>query len=275
MDEWLKVVFQGIVQGVTEFLPISSTGHLLIFSDLLNFQEIDSGTFEIFIQIGTLVAVIAFYRTDLWYQVRSFPNEASVRRLWINVIIASIPLAIIGFLVLDFIENEVFANENLLIFIIAITLIIGGVIFLWVENSRFVETDEATSSLNDVTLNQAVFVGVAQVFALIPGTSRSGATIVGGLLTGLNRKTATEFSFYLAIPALGGATVLKFLFDLNEIDGRGFAFLLVGATVAGVVAWFAIAWLLRYVSRHNFVIFGYYRILAGIVLLVMLAFGWI
>lgn len=273
MEEWLKVIVQGIVQGITEFLPISSTGHLLIFSDLLNLEVVEPGTFEIFIQIGTLVAVIAFYRVDLWQQARAFPRDKDVQRLWLNIVVASIPIAVLGFALLDFIEQEIFANEDLLVVVIAATLIIGGIVFLLIERSEAVVARQTTASLTQISLRQAVLVGIAQAFALIPGTSRSGATIIGALLVGLNRTTATAFSFYLAIPALGGATVLTFLFSLDEVDTEGILYMIVGAIVSGIVAWYVIAWLLRYVARHNFIIFGYYRIVAGVLLFLMLATG--
>lgn len=270
MEEWLKVIIQGFVQGFTEFLPVSSTGHLLIVSDIINMDFIEPGTFEIFIQVGTLAAIMAFYRADLWRQVRSVRRDPAVQRLWMNIIVASVPIAVLGFLLLDFIMDDLLANESARGWVIAITLILGGLIFLWIERRPRPEEEHLTSNLMDITLRQAVWVGIAQAFALIPGTSRSGATIVGGLLTKLDRPTATQFSFYLSIPALGGATILTLLFDLNELDTTGLLYLLGGAVVSGIVAWFTIGWLLRYVSRHNFVIFGYYRIIVGIILMIWL-----
>ncbi|GAB4309887.1 MAG: undecaprenyl-diphosphate phosphatase [Phototrophicales bacterium] len=270
MEEWLKVIIQGIVQGFTEFLPVSSTGHLLIVSDLINFDFIEPGTFEIFIQIGTLFAIIAFYRNDLWQQVKNVKHDPAIQRFWLNILVASIPIAVLGFLLLDFIMDDLLADQTMRGWVIAITLILGGVIFLWIERRPRTASEQLTTHLTDITLMQACWVGIAQIFALIPGTSRSGATIVGGLLAKLDRPTATQFSFYLSIPALGGATILTFLFNLDELDTNGLLYLLGGAIVSAVVAWVTIDWLLRYISRHNFVLFGYYRIIIGIILMIWL-----
>lgn len=273
MEEWIKVLIQGIVQGITEFLPISSTGHLLIVSNLLNFEVDQTGTFEIFIQIGTLVSVIGLYRNAIWQQIRTFPSDGAVRAFWYKVILASIPIAVTGFLLLDFIMEDLLGNPSALTVTIAITLIVGGVIFLWIEHHPTFSQTDTEERIYEITYLQALWVGIAQMFALIPGTSRSGATIVGALLTGLNRRTATVFSFYLAMPALGGATVLTLLFNLEDLQFDGLAYLLVGAVVSGVVAWFAIEWLLDFVSRHTFIAFGYYRIVAGLLLFVLLGLG--
>lgn len=270
MEEWLKVIIQGIVQGFTEFLPVSSTGHLLVVSDLINMDFIEAGTFEIFIQFGTFVAIVAFYRMEIWQQIKTVRHDSAIQRFWLNIIVASIPIAILGFLLLDFIMDDILANESARGWVIATTLIVGGFVFLWIERRPQPDEAELTTKLTDITLMQAIWVGIAQVFALIPGTSRSGATIVGGLLSKLDRSTATQFSFYLSIPSLGGATILTLLFDLDELDTTGLLYLLGGAFVAGIVAWFTISWLLRYVSRHNFIVFGYYRIIVGVILAIWL-----
>jgi len=272
MSEWVKVIIQGVVQGFTEFLPVSSTGHLLVFSALLNFQESMGGTFEIFIQIGTLVAVLAFYRADLWAQVKRVPNDRQVQRLWFHIVVASVPIAVIGLLLVDFITEELFPPDTAP-YIIAVTLIIGGVVFLWVENQPALIERMQTGSIYDITLRQAVLIGLAQALALIPGTSRSGASIMGALLVGVDRPTATTFSFYLSIPALGGATIIQFLSDVEVINTQDAINLFLGAFVAGVVAWFTIEWLLRYVAHRSFALFGYYRIIVGILLFILLAIG--
>jgi undecaprenyl-diphosphatase len=161
--------------------------------------------------------------------------------------------------------------------VVAIMLIIGGVIFLWIESykAQIDTTNDACSNkgIYQITTKQALIVGIAQAFALIPGTSRSGASIVGGLLAGLDRETATTFSFYLAIPALGGATLITLLTSLDELESQQLGFLILGGLVAGWSGWLIIAWLLRYVAHHNFIIFGYYRILVGFALLVLVVLG--
>lgn len=265
MLDWLKVVILGIVQGVTEFLPISSTGHLIVAAALLDFGQRMNGTFEIFIQFGSVVAVIVFYRAELLQQIRTVPHDSGVQRFWLGLIIAFIPAGIVAFLFRDWIKNVLYSPA-----VVAVSLIAGGIIFLIVENIHIpTNTKEATA----ITLRQALAVGLIQVLALIPGVSRSGASIVGGMLAGLDRPAAAKFSFYLALPSLGIATVYELVTSLENLSGADFGYLFVGALVAAVVSIAAMGWLLRYVSRNNFRAFGYYRILAGIVILILIAAG--
>lgn len=267
MEEWIKVVILGIVEGITEFLPISSTGHLIVTADLLNFGggAVD-GTFEIFIQLGAVIAVIGYYWRDLMTQVRGVRTEAGVQRLWMGIVVASIPAAIFGFLLRDWITEVLFSPT-----VVAISLIIGGIIFIIVERRPSRPDSERTDDLYDITVRQAIVVGLMQTLALIPGVSRSGASIFGGLFAGMSRTMATAFSFYLSIPVLGGATILSLLLDIDDISSGDMFNLILGAIVSGIVAWFAIDWLLKYVSNNNFIAFGWYRIFAGIVILVLVA----
>jgi undecaprenyl-diphosphatase len=273
MEEIIKIIILGIVEGITEFLPISSTGHLLVFSSILN-SEVAArlgGTFEIFIQIGAVFAVIAFYWSDLWVQIRTVTQDRRVQRLWLNVVIASLPAGIMGLLLRDFIKDTIF-TDSVAPWVVAIMLIIGGIIFLIVER-RPNQPEPTTLDIQDMTMRQSLWVGLAQTLALVPGVSRSGASIIGGMLTGLNRQTATAFSFYLAIPVLGGATVLDLMLSLDEITSEDLMYLLIGALVSGIIAWIAIRWLLHYVATNNFIAFGYYRIIAGISILLLLIVG--
>jgi len=260
MPDLIKVIILGIVEGLTEFLPISSTGHLIVFAALLNFTT--SKTFEIFIQIGAVIAVIVFFRAEFFKQISTVTTDKGVQRLWLNIIIAFIPAGIIGFIFADKINDLLFRP-----IVVAISLIIGGIIFLIVE--RRPQPVNPTASLEAMTPQQALAVGVAQITALIPGVSRSGSTIVGGMLFGVDRAVATKFSFFLAIPTLGIATVYSLIKSLKTIQGNEFVNLILGAVVAGIVAWIAVRWLLNYVARNNFVAFGYYRIVAGIVIIVL------
>lgn len=273
MSELIKVIILGIVEGITEFLPISSTGHLLVFSSILNAEVAArlGGTFEIFIQIGAVLAVVGYYRHDLMHQVRNVTRDTSIQRLWLAVIIASIPAGLMGLLLRDFIKDVLFPQETAPL-VVSITLILGGIVFLIVER-RPENTKPKTTELSDITLRQALAIGLAQTLALVPGVSRSGASIIGAMLMGTNRRVATAFSFYLAIPVLGGATVLDLILSLDEINGDDLIYLFIGAIVSGIVAWIAIDWLLRYISNNNFVIFGYYRILAGFIILLLIAIG--
>ena len=265
MVDLIKVVILGIVEGLTEFLPISSTGHLIVAAALLDFGARMNGTFEIFIQIGAVVAVIVYYRAELLKQVVSVPKDSGVQRFWLGIVIAFIPAAVIGFLFRDTIKTVLF-NPT----VVAISLIVGGVIFLIVERMG-VAAKADTHEVTAISPRQALIVGVAQILALIPGVSRSGASIVAGMLSGLDRSTATQFSFYLAIPVLGIATLYDLVKSLSQLQSNDFVFLIVGAVVSGIVAWLSIGWLLRYVARNSFTAFGYYRIIAGIVILVLVA----
>ncbi len=265
--EWWKIIILGIVEGVTEFLPISSTGHLIVAADLLNFGQALGGTFEIFIQIGAVFAVIGFYRVDIWRQMRGVARDTSIQHFWLAILIAFIPAAAIGVLLSDWIKAVLFNPV-----VVALALIVGGVIFLLVER-RPQPAASTVTEVTAITLRQALLIGLAQVSALIPGVSRSGATIVGGLLTGLNRRAATEFSFYLAIPTLGAATLYDLVRSLDTLSSEDLGALLLGAAVSFVVAWMAIAWLLRFVQRNTFVSFGIYRIAAGVLILVLAAAG--
>jgi undecaprenyl-diphosphatase len=270
--EWWKVVVLGVVQGITEWLPISSTGHLLVVSNILNFEGSIGGTFEIFIQLGTVIAVLVFYFNDLLGQGRALLGQGSraqavsARRLWTGIAIAFLPAAAIGLLARGFIKAVLFETPTL----IGAALIVGGIIFLAIE--RF-PRQSTTGELGQITPLQALSVGLAQCFALVPGVSRSGSTIVGGLLAGLDRRTATAFSFYLAIPVLGVATLADLVGSLDLIQRDDWSRLLLGAVVAMIVGYVTIGWLLRYIARHNFVAFGVYRIIAGALIIVLAATG--
>ncbi len=275
LAELIKAIFLGIVEGITEFLPISSTGHLIVASALVDFRANAGGTFEIFIQLGAVLAVVWFYRAELLRQVRNVGADESIQRLWLAIVIAVIPAGVMGFLLRDWIKNVLFSPT-----VVAMMLIIGGVILIMIERGKTGKDTAAESSaqpersdLTRITMRQALIVGIAQTIALIPGVSRSAASIIGGMFTGLDRRTATEFSFLLAIPTLGGATIADLLFSLDEIQPDEFVYLAVGLVVSAVVAWLAIRWLLGYVARHNFVGFGVYRILAGTALLLLVAAG--
>lgn len=265
MDLIIKAIIMGIVEGLTEFLPISSTGHLIVVGRLLVLPENLRGTFEIFIQLGAVLAVIGFYWADLFRQLTSVHRDREVQGLWLGVLTAFIPAAVVGFLLNDWIDEVLFKP-----WIVALSLVVGGIIFLLVEHQP---TDKkslpTTIDLMAVTLRQAIAIGLAQLLALIPGVSRSGASIIGGMLVGLDRQTATQFSFYLAIPTLGAATIYKLVSELDKVSSGDLAALIVGTLVSAVVAWLSIGWLLRYVSRNSFIPFGYYRIIAGIIILIL------
>jgi undecaprenyl-diphosphatase len=271
MADWLKVVLMGIVEGVTEFLPISSTGHLAVAGSIINYPpEHLRFTFEIFIQIGAVLAVIAYYWRDLFRQVREVRRDASIQRLWLAIVVAAIPAGVAGFLLADWLDDNIFREDTINI-VVGVALILGGIVFLVIEGRPPAQV--TTTEVGRISLSQALIVGLLQTLALIPGVSRSGASIVAGMLTGMSRPVATAFSFYLSIPVLGGATLFALVRSLNEITSADLAALFLGAAVSLVVAWLAIGWLLRYVARNNFIPFGYYRIAAGALILLLVATG--
>lgn len=273
--DFIYALILGVVEGITEYLPISSTGHLIVAASLFGFPtpqlsvgdpKIFRDTFEIFIQLGAVIAVLVFYRNQLVAQARRLPSDRETQRFWLNVIAAFVPAGAIGFVLRDWITETLFRPV-----VVGIALIAGGVVFLLIERGQ---RQARTLQPEKVTFGQALFIGAAQILALIPGVSRSGASIIGGLLIGLDRPTATAFSFYLAIPTLGSATIYQLFTALR--DGHVVAAQLpvfgVGTVAAFVVALVAISWLLRYVSHNDFKAFGVYRILAGAIIVALALF---
>jgi undecaprenyl-diphosphatase len=281
----IKSIVLGILEGITEFLPISSTGHLIIGTKLLDFRPELQGTFEIFIQLGAIVAVLIYYSRELYQQARTINYDGQVQRWWLAVIVAAIPFLILGFLLSDTIET--FLRPS----VVGVSMIVGGVI-IFVSEMYQVRREpdpvpltaaaprpvtltelESLPSPEEVTVLQAVVIGFFQLLALIPGMSRSAMTIIGGMFAGLPRPVATRFSFYLAIPVLGTATVYSLIKEIGSINSDDLVLLLIGAVVSGIVAWGVIAWLLRYVARHNFLPFAAYRVIVGIIILLLVAAG--
>jgi undecaprenyl-diphosphatase len=267
----LKAVIMGIVEGLTEFLPISSTGHLILAGSLLNFTGEKVKVFEIVIQAGAIFAVIWEYRAKIASVLSGLFSDANARKFVLNLVIAFLPAAVLGLVFSKKIKAVLFAPVP-----VAIAFIVGGLIILWVERRNKANPVAARiESVDDMTPLDALKVGCAQAFALIPGTSRSGATIIGGMLFGLSRKAATEFSFFLAIPTLLGATVYSLykeraLLSMSDVPLFG-----VGTIAAFISAFFCVRWLLRYISLHDFTVFAWYRIVFGFVVLVSAYSGWV
>jgi len=261
----VKAALMGIVEGLTEFLPVSSTGHLILAGSLLGMTDEKSKVFDIAIQTGAILAVIIVYWERLSGALLGLGSSDRARRFVANVAIGFLPAAVIGFFVYKSIKAYLFNGP-----VVASAFIVGGLIILWVEKRsqpappRIVDVDQMTPL-------DALKVGFVQCLGMIPGTSRSGATIIGGMLLGLSRKAATDFSFFLAIPTLvaaGGYSLFKERRLLSTADVPLFA---VGFVVSFVAAWFCVRWLLRYISTHTFVPFAWYRIAFG---LVVLATAW-
>jgi undecaprenyl-diphosphatase len=256
--ELIKVVILGAIEGFTEFLPISSTGHLLIAAKLLDFTPQMGATFEIFIQLGATFAILGYFARDLLGQARVVTHDRSVQRLWLNVVIAFIPAGLIGFVLHKWMKEVLFASPS----IIAWALIVGGVIMILVE--LLPKRSNQTMDARQVSPTQALWVGIAQVLSLIPGVSRSGSTIVGGMLAGINRAAATRFSFYLAIPTTVIATLFELTTSFGGLTPLEIFELVLGMVTAMITAWISIAWLLRYVAHHTLIPFGIYRIAVGL-----------
>ena len=267
-EDLLHVIILALIEGVTEFLPISSTGHLVVGKAILGFDRLGA-VFEIVIQIGAVCAVFLYYRKSLLTQTSQLRAGGGLARFWLLIAVACFPAAGLGLLLEARIEADLFSPR-----VVALALVAGGVALLLVERRLGGRMDDEDAlRFADLNVRQALVVGAAQALALIPGMSRSGCSIVGGLLAGMNRRAATEFSFLLAIPLLGGTTVYKLLKALPSLGAEEMLLLFIGAALSGIFAWIAIDWLLRYVSRHSFVVFGLYRIVAGGLILLALAAG--
>jgi len=259
----------GIVEGITEFLPISSTGHLIVTQELLGFHDYKD-LFAVVIQVGAIAAVIWYYRRDLWQKTLGlFRRDKAALNFWKILLVGTVPAGILG-LLFDKVSESITTP-----LIIALALIVGGVV-LWLVDNKPVD-QRAEADLSDISSKQALLIGLGQCVAMIPGVSRSGATIVTGLAVKLNRPTATAFSFYLSIPVLVMASLFKlakYNSEIPQITG-GVGGIIVGLIAAFVTALLAISWLLRYIARHNFKPFAYYRIAAGYIILILLGLRWL
>jgi undecaprenyl-diphosphatase len=259
----LKAALLGLVEGATEFIPVSSTGHLILASDWLGLVDERAKTFDIFIQLGAILAIVWIYRQRLARSVLDARKDQPSRRLLLNLVIAFLPAAVVGFLTHEWIKSKLFNSG-----VVAIALIVGGVVILlierWPPRSRVHTVDSIPPRL-------ALGIGVAQVLALIPGTSRSGATIMGGYALGLSRTAATEFSFFLAIPTMLAATMYDLLKSWSVLAVTDIPMFAVGFIVSFVSAVIVVKAFLTYVSNHTFSVFAWYRIVLGVALLFILS----
>ena len=256
---YIQVILMGIVEGLTEFLPISSTGHLIVAADVMRFSPPDRETFIVGIQAGAIFAVCWFYRERIWKVVMNFLRPGREQNLAVNTVVAFLPAAVAGVLFAHFIQSRLFNVVT-----VSTTLVIGGLIILAVE--RMIAAGKIAPrvhEMDDMNWRDALKVGVMQCFAMIPGVSRSGATIIGGMICGLSRKAATEFSFFLAIPTIFGATVYDLWKMRDSVAELNVGGLLLGGAVSFFSALIVVNWLLRFVAHNNFRGFGWYRILVG------------
>lgn len=266
MLDFIKVVILGIVEGITEWLPVSSTGHLILVGDLLKpslsgaFMEM----FNVVIQLGAIMAVVVlyFHKLNPFSPKKTQKQKMRTWQMWVKVVIATVPAAVIGLLFDDYLDAIFYKPVP-----VAVMLIVYGILFIVVENKNK-DMKPKANNISELTLQMVLWIGVFQMLALIPGTSRSGATIVGALLIGVSRGAAAEFTFFLAIPVMFGASFLKLLKFGFAFTAAEFGYLMLGCVVSFVVSVFAIKFLMSYIKKHDFKVFGYYRIVLGALIII-------
>ena len=254
-----KAAVLGIVEGLTEFLPVSSTGHLILAGDLLGFNGEKAKVFELVIQTGAMLAIVWEFRMRFWRMLAGLAADRAAQRFALNLLVAFLPAAVLGLAFGRLIKSQLFHAVP-----VALAFVVGGFIILWVEKRP---RRAIVESVDDMTWRDALKVGIAQAFALIPGTSRSGATIIGGMLFGLSRRAATEFSFFLAVPTLVAAGAYDFWKNRALFDSSDLGMFAVGSVVAFLSALACVRWLIRYVASHDFTPFAWYRIAFGLAVL--------
>ena len=270
--EILKVVFLGIVEGITEWLPISSTGHMLLVDEFITLDASDrfKDMFFVIIQLGAILAVVTIFWNKMWpFQMKDKTQSVFKKdtwSMWFKTVVACIPGAIVTLLFDDFIEAHLHTAV-----VISIALIFYGIAFIVIENWNKTRTPKV-ETLNDITYKTAFFIGMFQVLSIIPGTSRSGATIIGALLLGVSRVAAAEFTFFLAVPVMFGLSALKLIKFGLSFTGAELAILIIGCVVAYLVSIVVIKFLMGYIKKHDFKIFGWYRIVLGVIVLLYFAF---
>ena len=278
MIEIIKAILFGIVEGITEWLPISSTGHMILLNDLIKLNVTDEfySMFEVVIQLGAILAVVLIYFKEIfpWGFGKDKKDTKKTLNLWGKILVACIPAAVLGLLLDDWLDAHLYNSV-----VVALALIIYGIIFIIIERKKV--GTRKTKSIDDISYKQAFQVGMFQLLSLVPGTSRSGSTIIGGLLVGLDRKVAATFTFFLAIPVMVGASLLKilkyFLKTGTVFTSLEWSILIVGCIVAFIVSIVVIKFLMNYIKKHDFQVFGWYRIVLGLLVLIYFmiqVFGW-
>lgn len=258
----LVAALLGVLEGATEFIPVSSTAHILLAGEVLGFES-KAKTFEIVIQLGAVLAILSVYAARLWGVAKQAPHDPDARQFFVSVILACIPAGVLGIAFNDFIKETLFNSLNA----IAVVLIIGGVILLFVDRLKLeVQHDDALR----LPLKTALAIGLFQCLALMPGTSRSGATIVGGMLMGVSKRAAAEFSFFLTMPVMFGATLVDLLKNWDVLDTSAIWLIAVGFATAFVTAVIVVRAVLGYITRHGYALFGWWRIVVGVAALVYL-----
>jgi undecaprenyl-diphosphatase len=266
MNDIVNAILLGIVEGLTEFLPVSSTAHLLLFQDLLGFQP-PGAVFPIVIQFGAILSVVVVYWSKFWRVLVGLPSEQSAQRFTLSVLIAFLPAAVIGALLHNFIKDVLFA-PSIAPYVIATTLILGGIVILIAER---IAPQPRYTNADNLPFSKAFQIGLCQVIAIIPGVSRSGATILGGELLGVDRKAAAEFTFYLAVPTMLGASVLDVYSNRDVLTLDAGLTIAVGFVVSFLVAWVVVKTFIGFIGKYGLKPFGWYRIIAGALIFAILA----
>ncbi len=251
----IYAIIMGIVEGITEFLPVSSTGHLIMMDKFLNFQGPPGKVFEITIQLGSILSICWLFRAKLWDVAKNLPRERKAQGFTINLLIAFLPAAVLGLLFHHFITEHLFNVR-----VVASTMVIGGILIILIEKSKLVPR---IASVDNISPKLAFLIGCCQTLAMVPGVSRSGATIMGALLLGVERKAAAEFSFFLAIPTMFAATLFDIFKNRAELTADGLTLLAIGFGVAFITALVFVRWFIAFISKHNFIPFAWYRIVVG------------
>lgn len=262
----LKVIILSLVEGLTEFIPVSSTGHMIIVDKFLKLSDNQSfvNAFEIIIQLGAILAVVVYFWHKLWPFSKGLTKAQSrgIILKWIKIIIAVLPAVVLGLLFDDIIDKYLFN-----VTVVASMLVFYGIVLIWVENGK--RGNRGISTVKDIPISKLIGIGLFQCLAMIPGTSRSAVTIIGGVLLGLNRVLATEFSFFLAVPTMLGATLLKIVKMGAKLTGYEWMLIALGFVLSFIFAYIVIKVFMNYIKKHNFKIFGYYRIILGIAVFIL------
>jgi undecaprenyl-diphosphatase len=265
-DTTLAALFLGVLEGLTEFIPVSSTGHILLAGHFIGFES-SGKTFEVVIQLGAVLAVLSVYAAKLWGVFAAAPHDPAARRTILSVLIAFLPAVFIGVLAHDFIKTVLFESPRL----IAVMLILGGIVLIFVD--RLAPAPRYDDAMK-LPLGMALKIGFIQCLAMVPGVSRSGATIVGALMLGANKRTAAEFSFFLSMPTMGGAFAYDLYKNRDVLDAGALNEIVIGFVAAFFAAVLVVRWLLGYVSRHGYALFGWWRIIVGSLALIALTLGY-
>lgn len=260
--EIIKAIILGVVEGVTEFLPISSTGHLILLNEFISFEKNFTVLFDIVIQLGAILAVLVFFIKKLWPFTKDKIKNNDTLSIWYKAIIGVLPALLFGALFANFVKEKLFNP-----WVVALSLLMGGMIILLIENKN---KTAKILTIKDLSYKNAFFIGLIQCFSMIPGVSRSASTIIGGMLLGTSRVVATEFSFFLAIPTMFAASAYSLLKYKGVLDFSQLIILMIGFVVSFLVALAIVKFLINFVQKHNFKVFGYYRIILGIIIILYL-----